>query len=220
MGASRARGATLRAAIWVLALIATISRAKVGRACSCGGERDRLDTDVIFQGKAVEVHRPLYFRFVPFGAGKFERVVDELWFRTARAFDRDVRTVFKVNTAWRGDVPQYVAVNTGTGLCCSCTLGAIFKEGSDYVVFAKKFDGELIVDWCVGSSFAGTALPRESVATLGRGASPASGARSFPMFWRHLLLPGGTMLPIALAGLIQWRFSGRRRRERAPRAGK
>ena len=212
MSASQARGATLRVGMCVLALVAAIFTAEIGRACSCADAGDRLDTDIIFQGEAVEVHRPLQVRFVPSRPGNLEGSVWRLWFTVAKAFDPDVRTVFEVKTAWRGDPPQYVAVNTGSGLCCSCTLGDIFKVGNDYVVFATKFDGKLIVDSCTGWSFAGTTLPPESATKLGLGAPPSRGARGLPMFWRHLLFPAAIALPIALAGLIQWRSSGRRAR--------
>ena len=199
MAARRASDATLRVAIWVLALVATIFDAEIGKACSCGDITDPLDVDVILQGEAVEVHQPLHLRFIPRGRG-LEREAWRLWYSVATNFDSDVRTVVRVNTVWKGRAPKFVTINTGSGLC---SYGAVFQEGRDYVVHATRDNGELHLYSCAGGRvFSGKALEPEYAAKLGPGIPPQSGARGFPKFWRHLLFPATLALPIALAGLI------------------
>jgi hypothetical protein len=206
MGASRSSGAILRVGMSALALVATTLSAEVGRACSCGDAIHPLDADVIFQGEAVEVHQPLHLRFVPRTEEELEMVAYELWFTAAREFDRDVRTVLRVNTAWKGRVPTYITIHTRF---------RSFEEGRDYVVHATMDGDELHVAGCTGGRvFPGKAPTPEYAANLGPGTRPSRGARGFPMFWRHLLLPATMALPIAFAGLIHWRFAGRRARAR------
>jgi len=183
----------------MLTLGATTFSAKISKACSCGDITNPLDVDVILQGEAVEVHRPLHLRFIPRGRG-LEREAWRLWYKVAREFDHDVRTVVKVNTVWKGRAPKFVTINTSEGWY---SYGAVFEEGRDYVVHATRCNGELRVFSCAGGRvFPGKALQAEYAAKLGSGTPPQSGARGFPEFWRHLLFPATLALPIALAGLI------------------
>jgi len=179
--------------------------ARFGWACSCAGNWERSDADVIFQGQVVEVHEPMHLRFSrPRGV---TRIPWQLWFKASDALDPGVRTVFRVNKVWKGAASQLVTVSTGSGWCCDCSLGKIFDDGKDYVVYAVRRDGELRIGFCAGSALSGKALPSAEEAKLGHGTPPASG-HSFPMFWRHLLLPGALAAPLLLAAMI-WQRSRR-----------
>jgi hypothetical protein len=211
------RRATSAAFLWgacALVFAATISITKAGAACSCGGEWGPTDADTVFQGEAVEVHRPLHLRFRPEGGKTLARLVWGLWSRIARPFDSDVKTVFRVSRSWKGDPPEFVTINTGSGTCCECSVGTIFAEGGNYVVFAVKYGGELHVNSCAGMMVSGKALPAAEAAKLGVGTRPSKGSRSLPMTWRYLLFPGVLALPIVLAGVTSRTFVERLRRRR------
>ena len=202
--------AAVRGAVGEVAFAAAISWAQAAWACSCGGFWEPTDADVIFQGEAVEVHVPLHLRFGPERIEGVGGIAWGLWFEVARNFDDDVRTVFRVERAWKGNPAQFVTVNTGSGMCCNCTVGAILEEGSEYVVYAAKDDGETRVGWCAGYVVAGKDLPRPEVTSLGAGTPPSKARRGFPMFWRHLLLPATIAVVVALPVLI-WRRRSKRR---------
>jgi hypothetical protein len=199
------------AALSILALLGVILWARIGSACSCGGTWEITDADMIFQGEAIEVHEPLHLKLGPRKAEGVARVVWGLWFAASRALDEDVRTVFRVRTVWKGRATQFVTVNTGSGLCCDCSVGKVFEEGKEYVVYAAQDDGQLHIGGCAGSAVPGTAASPTAVDSLGGVAPPPSGRRGLAMFWRHLLLPGTVVVPIALA-IIIWLRSARHRR--------
>jgi hypothetical protein len=197
----------------ILAFLGVTSWACCGWACSCGGTWERTDADVIFQGEAIEVHQPLHLRFKPSRVHGLARVPWGLWFEASRALDQDVRTVFCVSKAWKGSPSQFVTVNTGSGLCCDCSVGKIFEEGKQYVVYGAQYNGQLNIGLCGGSALPRSGLPRAEVEKLGRGTPPSSGRRprGLPMFWRHLLLPGAVALALRLAAII-WRRATHRYR--------
>jgi hypothetical protein len=199
------------AAMSTLAFLGVTSYARFGVACSCGGTWDRTDADFIFQGEAIEVHEPLHLRFRPGRVDGVGGIARGLWFEASRALDSDVRTMFRVRKAWKGRPSQFVTVNTGSGLCCDCSVGNVFEEGKEYVVYAAQDDGQLSIGLCAGRAVPGTALPSTEGGNLSAGTPPSTGRRGFPMFWRHLLLPGTVALTIALA-LISWRLFKRRYR--------
>lgn len=199
----------------ILAFSGMTAVSRFGWACSCGETWERMDADVIFQGRAIEVHQPMHLRFGPSRPRGAAGIPWGLLFEASRALDRDVRTVFRVRQAWKGGPPQFVTVNTGSGLCCDCSVGRMFEEGKEYVVYAAQYHGELNIGFCAGSALAGNRLPTADVDKLGAGTPPSSGRRGFPMLWRHLLLPGAMAVPILLAAMI-WRRSTRRHRRAKP----
>jgi hypothetical protein len=198
----------------ILAFVATVSFAETGEACSCGGTWTRADADVVFQGEAVDVHEPLHLKL---GSGTHGGLAGIAWgvsFTVTRAFGDEVRTVFHVKRAWKGAPSEFVTVNTGSGVCCDCSVGNVFDEGSDYIVYATRSDGELRVGFCGGDAVAPALMPPAELAKLGPGAPPSVGSTVFPMSWRHLLLPAAGAVPFALAGAIGWFLSRRGRRTR------
>jgi hypothetical protein len=213
-----------RAAPWfrlvscTVAFVVALLSVHTAWACSCGGDWEKPDADVVFRGEVVEVHVPLHLQIHP---ERVEGVVGfawALWFTISRPFDEDVRTVFHVTKAWKGAPSEYVTLNTGSGMCCNCTVGNIFKQGTEYVVYANEYQSELHIGWCGGAAVALEDLPPSEAADLGPGAPPASGGRGLPLLWRHLLLPAALGGPIALiAALWRWR-SRRRQRGSADRA--
>ena len=196
------------AALSILAFLGVALWARSGCACSCVGAWETSDADVIFQGEAIEVHEPLHLRLGPRRAEGVARVVWGLWFEASRALDEDVRTVFRVRNVWKGGASQFVTVNSGSGSCCDCSVGNVFKEGKEYVVYAAQYDGQLHIGWCAGSAVPATAASLTAVNNLGGVTPPSSGRRGLPMFWRHVLLPGTAAVPIALA-IIIWLRSTR-----------
>src|SRR6478609_7499688 len=130
----------IRVAAWCIAALAgVLSYTPTIAACSCEGLWKRTDADLIFEGKAIEVHQPLHLRAIP--KARLEGIAEitwRMWFDTSGKFDHDVRTTFQVNRVWRGQVSRFVTVNTGSGTCCNCTVGKIFEEGKDYIVFAVQ----------------------------------------------------------------------------------
>lgn len=189
----------------MLACVAGIAAAETGAACSCGDVADRMNADVIFQGEAVEVHRPLHLGIRPPSSGRIAPIIWRTWFVISRKFDPDVRTVFRVNEAWRGGPAQFVTVNTGSGICCDCSVGDIFTAGSSYVVYAVRYRGELLVEFCSGGVVPGKRLPPVDASLLGRSSPPSSGPRAFPMFWRHLSLPMTVVTAIVLmVSAVSW----------------
>ena len=216
MSPNRAGGTTrfLRRGVPILAFVATASFAETGKACSCGGTWTPADADVVFLGEAVEVHEPLHLKLGPGIYGGIAGIAWGLSFTVTRALRDEVRTVFRVKRAWKGAPSEFVTVNTGSGVCCDCSAGNVFDEGSDYIVYATQSDGELSVGLCGGYAVATVLLPPAELAKLGPGAPPSVGPAIFPMFWRHLLLPAAGAVPFALAGVIGWFLSKRGRRAR------
>ncbi len=203
----RATSGAQRFVLAALAFVAVTAFAHRGEACSCGGDWQRSDSDVIFRGKVVEVHRPLHLRFVPRRADRLGFVAWRIWYSLAKHFDADVRTVFQVDTAWRGSPSLFMTVNTGSGMCCNCSLGDVFVPGGEYIVYAmRETDGELSVAFGSGHAFLGKALPLEDIGELGPGIAPTRGGRGVPLVWRHLILPAALLGFVGLAVLgAQWR---------------
>jgi len=200
---SRLRHETIRRQFvaMVVALGTTLGVARVGWACSCGGTWEPKDADVIFRGQAVDVHQPLYLKTMPRRRSGVAGVAWGVWFLASKSLDEDVRTVFRVEESWRGNPAEYVSLNTGSGLCCNCSLGKWFTEGREYVVYAVRWNGELQVDSCAGRAVEVTPASLAELASLGMGMGKAPTTRSghVPLFWRHLLLPVALLGPILLA---------------------
>jgi hypothetical protein len=191
-------------ALRLVLLFATVSFPRTSVACSCSGEWTQADAEVIFRGKVVEVHEPMLLRLRPRGPYVITRMPWAAWFAASKKFDSDVRTVFEVETAWKGQPAQFVTVNTGSGLCCDCTFGNIFKEGQEYLLYATRHRGELGIGSCAGIALFGKTDIDAEAARLGPGMKPTPGARSMPMFWQSLLLPSAVAAPFMLGLLIWW----------------
>ncbi|MEZ4223519.1 MAG: hypothetical protein R3B13_21405 [Polyangiaceae bacterium] len=177
-----------RAGLAILVFGVATSYAGAAHACSCGGEWDPADADVIFQGRAVEVERPLFLRVHPTKRSGAAALAWGFLYEVSTALgDEDVRTVFRVDRVWRGSRSPFVTVNTGSGMCCNCTLGDVFKLGSDYVVYAIRNKGELRVGACAGSAFDAKLMSRAQAAMLGPGVPPARGEKALPWSWVFLL---------------------------------
>lgn len=196
----------------IVALGGLLWFARVGWACSCGGLWEPKDADVIFRGTAVEVHQPLHLRIMPRSRRGVAGNAWAIWAVASKTFDADVRTVFRVEEAWKGEPAEYVSLNTGSGRCCDCSLGRRFTVGSDYVVYAVRWHGELLVDSCAGNvtDTSSASLLELASLGLGKGKAPSSGGRHVPMFWRHLLLPTAIALPILLTTIV-WLLRAKRR---------
>lgn len=206
------RARSIRAAMSAApAFLAASLYAQGGHACSCGDDWGRADAAVVLSGTAIEVHEPSHLRVGPTQGGLAGMFVGA-WVKASMAFDPDVKTVLRVNQVWKGTVTQFVTVNTGSGLCCDCSLGKVFDEGNEYVVYADEGDGEIYVGLCGGQAVAKGALSRAELDTLSVGRPPPSGARTLPLYWRHLLVPFAITLPIALLAMLRWRWLRAQRR--------
>jgi hypothetical protein len=194
----------------IAVLLALVLSVKAAWACSCGGFWERTDAHMIFQGEVVEVHLPLHLQVAPRRIEGVGGIAWGLWFSVSQALDDDVRTVFRVDKVWRGRLAQFVTVNTGSGLCCDCSLGKIFEKGREYVVYAPEQADEIFIGFCAGRADAVKDLSAAELAMLGASTPVSSGGRRFPMFWRHLLLPLALAAPIALAAIAWLRRSGKR----------
>jgi len=53
------------------------------------------------------VHVPLHLRFAPQTIEGVGGIAWGLWFEVAKNFDEDVRTVFRVDRAWKGQPARY-----------------------------------------------------------------------------------------------------------------
>lgn len=155
----RSRLRWARVAAGIFAVFALISRTSA--ACSCGGDWTPAHADVVFEGQAVEVHEPMHLKFRPLSGPRAPATLAWGWWAAAKsAFDEDVVTVFRVRRSWKATVPEFVSVNTGSGLCCNCTFGPVFDEGVVYVVYAAKSEErEYVVVACAGTAVASSALP-------------------------------------------------------------
>jgi hypothetical protein len=196
-------------AMSIAVLVAIVLGVKAAWACSCGGFWERMDAEMIFQGEVVEVHVPLHLQVAPRKLEGIGGIAWGLWFSVSQGFDDDVRTVFRVDKVWRGRLAQFVTVNTGSGLCCNCSLGKIFEKGHEYVVYAPKQADEIFIGFCGGRADAVKDMSPAELAMLGASTPVASGGRRVPMFWRHLLLPLALAAPIALAAIV-WRRRSRK----------
>lgn len=198
-------------ATWPVVVCASVSLPRTAAACSCGGEWTRADADVIFRGKVVEVHEPVRRRIRPRSrpTNPLVGVAWRMWFAASGTFDSDVRTVFEVETTWKGRPPQFVTINTGSGMCCDCSVGKIFEEGKEYLLYATRYRDELEISWCSGAVVVGKTAIDAEVATFGAGMKPTPGVRT-PMFWRTLLLPAALATPL-IFGLLIWSWKTRRR---------
>jgi hypothetical protein len=194
----------------LIILCVTVSFPRTSLACSCGGTWTPVDADVIFRGTVVRVHDPVLRRLRPRGPHVITRVLWGLWYDAAKVFDSDVRTVFEVESAWKGHPAQFVTVNTGSGLCCNCTFGNLFMEREEYLLYATRDGGELGVGSCAGVVIVGKAAIDAEAVLLGPGVKPTPGPRGIPTSWRALLLPSAMATPFMLALLIWlWRISTR-----------
>jgi len=203
---------SLLAAVVALGMILALAR--MGWACSCGGSWELKDAEVIFRGEVIEVHEPLHLQITPSSRHGFAATAWWAWASASRTFDEDVRTVFRVDEVWRGEPAEYVTVNTGSGLCCDCSLGRQFKVGHEYVVYAWRWNGELHIGGCAGRAHDVSPASLAELASLGmgKGKPPASGGGYVPVFWRHLLLPLAFLGPILLTAIGWLRRAQRRQR--------
>jgi hypothetical protein len=125
---------------FIFFLLLTLLMGSVRTAFSCEPEIPRhpfRDSKVVFYGELVEI---------------------------TETNDKCLNVVkFKIDRYWKGNISEYVSLQTPTNLCC----GFGFKVGEKYLVYAYPEKGirlETSVGWVLGDDVA-----KERVKKLGKG---------------------------------------------------
>jgi len=158
-------------------------------ACSCfTPPPDELlqDADVVFAGKVIaenKVRRWDSWIRLKWSPPFIERAEDYY----------ESRTTFEVAAVWKGKIFAKAAVVSGR------PCGYYFRNGQEYIVYAKWFDGRLVTGECMGNNKLSDA--GEDLATLGSGRPPEPNPPSATNYIGNLIT---IFLLLSVLGLTGW----------------
>ena len=118
----------------------------VTEACSCAGATDAelfARADAVFVGRVEAVDIPWRVR-----QARERRYPERLSSFLLTLGDPEVVTTFAVERVFKGRLGERVRVESGTGACCNCSLGATFESAPRWLVYATAHEGRWSTGLC------------------------------------------------------------------------